>query len=331
MSHHFNDLFIIILLRRYLNQNVINFPIIFLTGDDKYLYGQQRLWGAIGWGLGAFIVGAIVSVIQDIESCADPKHIDYVLSFHVYAVAMGIAFIFALFFKFAPVSDTSYRESFWEAVKLFLDCQHLCFILTLLCAGASMGFTHTFLFWHLHDIGGNQLLFSVIAAVQCMSEVFMYFVSGYLILKIGCDSVLYIGLLANVLRLFTYPIITQPYFSIVLEVLQGISSASIWTAAVCYVGLNDGVQVTLQAMLHGIYWGLGHGGGGMLGGVVVSSLGSNASFIIFGICCIVNLAILLIMKYWQKLFELLSGYTSVETIPTGTYILVESQRSSIKN
>ena len=264
------------------------------------------------------------------EPCTDPKNIDYILSFYVYAVAMGLAFVCAIFFKFAPISDTSYRESFWEAIKLFVDCQHLCFILTLLCAGASMGFTHTFLFWHLHDIGGSQFLFSIVAAVQCISEVIMYFLSGYLILKIGCDSVLYVGLLANVMRLFTYSVITQPYFSVPLEILQGISSASIWTAAVCYVGLNDGVQVTLQAMLHGIYWGLGHGGGGILGGISVSSLGSNATFIIFGICCIINLAILLILKYWKKLFELLSGYISVETIPSGTYILVEN-RSAYKN
>ena len=272
-------------------------------------------------------MGAIVSVTQEINLCADPKHIDYVLSFYVYAVVMVLAFICAMFFRFDPVGDASYRESFWEAFTLFADCQHLCFILTLLCSGTAMGFTHTFLFWHLHDMGGSQFLFSIIAAVQCTSEVFMYFVSGYLILKIGCDSVLYIGILANVLRLFAYSVITQPFYSVPLEILQGISSASIWTAAVCYVGLNEGVQVTLQAILHGIYWGLGHGGGGMLGGVVVSSMGSNATFIIFGICCIVNLAMLLIMKYWKKLFEFLSGYTSVETIPSGTYILLESQRA----
>ena len=270
-------------------------------------------------------------MIQEIQPCADPKHIDYILSFYVYAGVMVLAFICAIFFKFEPISDISYKESFWEAVKLFVDCQHVCFIITLLCSGTAMGFTHTFLFWHLHDMGGSQFLFSIIAAVQCISEVFMYFVSGYLILKIGCDSVLYIGLLANVLRLFAYSVITQPFYSIPLEVLQGISSASIWTAAICYVGLNEGVQVTLQAMLHGIYWGLGHGGGGMLGGLVFGYLGSNATFIIFGICCIINLVVLLIMKYWKKLFEFVGGYTSVETIPTGTYILVERQMVANKH
>ncbi len=272
-------------------------------------------------------MGAVVSVMQEINQCADPKHIDYILSFYVYALIMGTAFVCALFFKFEKVSETAYKESFWEAVKMFTDCQHICFILTLLCSGTAMGFTHTFLFWHLHDMGGSQFLFSIIAAVQCISEVFMYLVSGYLILKIGCDSVLYIGLLANVIRLFAYSVITQPVFSVLLEVLQGVSSASIWTAAICYVGLNPGVQVTLQAILHGIYWGLGHGGGGMLGGLVVTYFGSNATFIIFGIICVINLLTLFVMKYWNKFLERLGMYTSVENIPAGTYILLENREA----
>ena len=306
-------------------RKVNNLFFLHSPGDDKYRYGQQRLWGSFGWGLGAFIVGAVVSVMQEINQCADPKHIDYILSFYVYALVMGLALICALFIRYEPVGQTIYTESFWEAIKMFADCQHVCFILTLLCSGTAIGFTHTFLFWHLHDMGGSQFLFSIIAAVQCVSEIFMYLISGYLILKIGCDNVLYIGLLANVLRLFAYSVITKPLYSVPLEVLQGVSSASIWTAAICYVGLSPGVQVTLQAMLHGIYWGLGHGGGGMLGGLIVSYIGSNATFIVFGIICVVNLVTLFLMNYWSKFLELLGSYTYAENIPAGTYILIENK------
>ena len=305
---------------------IILFPPF--IGEQKYRYGQQRLWGAFGWGLGAFVVGAAVSTIQEMQLCSDPKHVDYMLSFYVYAAMMALAFAFALFFHFEQRGEERpYTESFSDGITLFFDCQHACFILTLLCCGAAMGFIHTFLFWHLHDMGGTQFLFSIIAAIQCISEVIMYFLSGYLILKIGCDSVLYIGLLANVLRLFAYAIITQPMVSIPLEVLQGVSSASIWSAAVCYVGLIPGAQVTLQGLLHGIYWGLGHGGGGILGGVMVTYLGSSSAFIIYGIVCLVNLAILVTMKYWSKVMELIGNYTYVENIPAGTYILMNTQEN----
>ena len=235
---------------------------------------------------------------------------------------MVLAFLCAMFFEFEPVDyPESYTDSLWEAITLFSDCQHTCFVITLLCSGAAMGFIHTFLFWHLHDIGGSQFLFSVIAAVQCISEVCMYLISSYLILHLGCESVLYIGLLANVLRLFAYSVITQPIYSVPLEVLQGVSSASIWSAAICYIGLIPGTPVTLQALLHGMYWGLGHGGGGILGGVLVTYIGSNATFITYGIVCLVNLLILVTFKYWSKLMELLGNYTYVENIPAGTYIL----------
>ncbi|XP_065666567.1 major facilitator superfamily domain-containing protein 6 [Hydra vulgaris] len=290
-------------------------------GEETYLYGFQRLWGAFGWGLSAFVVGAVVSGVQNIF-CAQGRHVDYILSFYVYASMMGLAFITAFFFKFKLLEERApYTESLWEAIKLFSDVQHACFVITLLLSGAALGFIHTFLFWHLHDIGGTQLLFSVISAVQCTSEVLMYLVSGYIMLNIGCDNLFYIGIAANVIRLFAYSFTNQPLYSIPLEILQGVSSASIWTASVCYIGLIPGTPVTLQALLHGVYWGLGHGGGGILGGVLVSYIGSHSTFLVYGCICLSNLAILMLLKYWAKIINLLGSYTYVENIPSGTYIL----------
>lgn len=235
---------------------------------------------------------------------------------------MAMAFLCAVFFKFNPVENpAAYTDSLWEAVKMFSDCQHACFIITLLSAGAAMGFIHTFLFWHLHDLGGTQFLFSIVAAIQCVSEVVMYLVSSYLIMKIGCDKVLYIGLFSNVIRLFTYTLLKEPLYSIPLEILHGVSSATIWTAAICYIGLFPGTPVTLQAMLHGMYWGLGHGGGGILGGVLVTYIGSNGTFMVYGFICLLNFSTLLIMKYWGKIITLFGDYQFVENIPAGTYIL----------
>jgi len=266
-------------------------------------------------------VGAIVSGIQD-ANCTNGRHVDYILSFYVYAVMMGMAFLCASFFKFSPVENPSaYTESLWEAIKMFSDCQHACFVATLLCNGAAMGFIHTFLFWHLHDLGGTQFLFSVIAATQCASEVLMYLLASYLILHIGCDKVLYIGLLANLVRLTLYSIIRTPIYSIPLEFLHGVSSASIWTSSICYIGLIPGTPVTLQALLHGIYWGLGHGGGGIIGGVLVTYIGAHGTFTVYAVICGVNFLIVLLLKYWGKIITLLGNYQFVENIPAGTYIL----------
>lgn len=265
----------------------------------------------------------VVSYIQRID-CQRGNHVDYILSFYVYAIMMAFAFICAIFFVFKPIKNhTPYSQSLGEALKLFCDCQHISFVVTLLCSSASLGFIHTFLFWHLHDLGGTQTLFSVLTAVQCVSEVIMYFVSGYLLLKIGYDNVLYIGLASNVVRLFSYSIITGPFYSVPMEILQGVSSASIWTSAVCYIGLIPGAPVTLQALLHGVYWGLGHGGGGILGGVLVTYLGSTITFLVYGLLCFLNLLFLLLFKYRSKLTELLCNYTYVENIPAGTYILTQ--------
>ena len=306
----------------------MKFLFFFRLDDQTYNYGFQRVWGALGWGLGAFVVGLIVSYIQKID-CQKGNHVDYILSFYVYAAMMGLAFLCAIFFKFNTVKiDQPYTQSLGEAINTFWDCQHISFVVTLLCSGASLGFIHTFLFWHLHDLGATQTLFSVLTAVQCLSEVIMYFVSGYLLLKVGYDYVLHIGLLSNILRLIAYSCISNPLYALPIEILQGISSASIWTSAVCYIGLIPGAPVTLQALLHAVYWGLGHGGGGILGGIMVTYIGSTVTFIIYSVLCTVNLVYLLLLKYRSKIMELLCNYTYVENIPAGTYILTSmSQRA----
>lgn len=38
-----------------------------MLGDDSHLYGNQRLWGAVGWGTFSFLAGYLVDVYSDDE------------------------------------------------------------------------------------------------------------------------------------------------------------------------------------------------------------------------------------------------------------------------
>jgi len=33
---------------------------IFRLGENKYKYGEQRVWGAVGWGMISFVSGAVI-------------------------------------------------------------------------------------------------------------------------------------------------------------------------------------------------------------------------------------------------------------------------------
>jgi predicted MFS family arabinose efflux permease len=264
-------------------------------GDNKEDYGKQRLWGAFGWGLGAFVIGACISTIQELNNCNNPLNVDYMPCFYSFAVLMGIAILIGFLFEF---DDTKHEDqSFLKGLSsIACDCRYIYFILTMLFCGCATGIIQTFLFWHLQDIGGTQFLFSTIIALQCISGIFMYCLSGSMILCFGHHRVLYAGLVGYALRCFGYAFITNSWLVLPLELLHGLTNAAVWSAGVVYVGLIPGASVTMQGILGGVYFGLGCGGGAIVGGLIVSLVGCPYTFLILGIISILDLLLFVLVN-----------------------------------
>lgn len=55
----------------------------------------MRLWGFLGWGIGGFIVGVVVSINYCENYCGEVV-IDYGLCFYVYVVGMSVVFLFVI-------------------------------------------------------------------------------------------------------------------------------------------------------------------------------------------------------------------------------------------
>ena len=256
-------------------------------------YGKQRLWGPIGYGLGAFIVGSSLTTLDEFQHCNSPLHVDYVPCFYAFAVLMGVAVLMGIFFDFGETSTE--RGNVLEGLKVLCDCQHVYFILTLLYCGFALGITQTFLFWHLQDLGGTQFLFSCISAVQCASEVVMYLMSGSLITRFGYVKLLYAGLVCYIIRFWLYAFVTNSWLVLPFESLYGISTAGVWSAAVCYVGLIPGASSTVQGIIGGVHWGLGLGCGGVVGGFVVTYIGLKLTFVGLAFLSMVNLTLYILV------------------------------------
>lgn len=208
---------------------------------------------------------------------------------------MGIAILIGFLFEFDDAKHES--ESFLKGFSSILcDCTYIYFMLTMLFCGCATGIIQTFLLWHLQDIGGSQFLFSCIISLQCLSEVFMYFISGNMILFFGHHRVLYAGLICYAIRFFGYAFITNSWLVLPLELLHGLTSAAIWSAGVVFVGLIPGATTTMQGILGGVYFGLGNGGGGMVGGIIVSLIGCPYTFLLLGVISIVDLFLFVLVN-----------------------------------
>ena len=256
-------------------------------GDQKDSYGKQRLWGAIGWGISSFVVGSVITTVQENSRCNIPNHVNYQPCFYAFAVLMVFAFIPALFIRFEN-RNLPATENLTARLRTIINFDSIVFLLIIQQFGNSWGLVQTFLLWHLQDLGGTQFLFSIIAAVQCLSEVLSYQIAGYAITKFGYYRVLYLGLLFSSVRFIFYAIIKNPWLVVPMEMFHGVSTTLIWALAVSFIGLNTGVATTMQGILSGIHWGLGLGGGAIFGGVLVNAFGSKYAFLGYGIFSFLN-------------------------------------------
>ena len=274
-----------------------------LLGTETHKYGMQRLTGSVGWGVGAFVVGASLKTTHTCGKDKDYEIVDYIPCFYTFAALMSLGLITATRFTFREKTKSSHGGgSLRVGLRALKSTRYLMFLFTALYLGFQMAFIKTFLFWHLKDLGGSQLLFSIISAVNCFAEVSMYFLSAKLIKKIGHARVLYMGLVCYAVRLFYYSVIREPWLVLVVELLPGITTAAVWAACLSYVSINSGpgAATTMQCILHGVHWGLGYGAGEVIGGVMVHHYGAPTTFVIFGVLCLVILGMYILINYLCK-------------------------------
>ena len=272
---------------------------------ETHKYGRVRLWGSLGWGIGGFSVGAAVSTNYRTNHCGETV-IDYMPCFYVYAAAMSVAFVCATQFQFdlsfvkdnqeAPVADGSKTPNITEALKVFRNPQFCFVIFIAFFCGSATGFIETFLFWYLHELGGGQLLFSVINGLNCAAEVCVFFVTDKLLCFLGHINVIYVALFCYSARFLYFYFVKSPWFVLPAELLQGITTAAFWSSCVSYVGLHPGASNTVQGILNGVYMGLGFATGGFLGGFLVQFAGMKTLFLLYALATFCILIIFVVLN-----------------------------------
>lgn len=276
-------------------------------GSETHKYGGVRLWGSLGWGIGGFSVGAAVSTNYRKDHCGEDV-IDYGPCFYVYVAGMSAAFLFATQFQFDQTqstkdstTDNSKTENISEGLKVFRSPQFCFVIFIAFFCGSATGFIETFLFWYLHELGGGQLLFSVVNGLNCAAEVCVFFITDKLLCYLGHINVIYVTLFCYSVRFIYYYFVESPWVVLPAELLQGITTAAFWSSCVSYVGLHPGASNTVQGILNGVYMGLGFATGGFLGGSLVHVAGIKSSFLLYALasfCLLLTFAV--INKYIKK-------------------------------
>ncbi|GFU91815.1 major facilitator superfamily domain-containing protein 6-B [Trichonephila clavipes] len=256
------------------------------------LYGRQRMYGTIGWGMFALLAGYLNHVVT-----GSSLLVSYWPGFYM-AIIFYIFDIGAIC-KLQIKHIRKAKNVFKDVGRLFLQPKILLFLLQIICSGMLRGIFSTYQLWYLESLGASQLLLGSVTSTQCfLGEVIFFFISGWIIQKIGHLNVFLLSFVTNGLRFLLYSFLENPWWAMLIELLQGPAYGSFFAAVTAYVRViaPKGAEATMQGVTLAALEGIGMSVGNLLGGSWVHNLGARTTFywagimsLIFGmVSCVLN-------------------------------------------
>ncbi|GBM95738.1 hypothetical protein AVEN_202064-1 [Araneus ventricosus] len=250
-----------------------------MLGDRKEDYGLQRLWGTIGWGLGALVGGYLNQLISP-----DPTNIDYSLSFYLLGVLIIIDLI--PIYKL-QIGDVKYSSNICKDVcSLFSKTDIVINIIMVYTIGVLSGLLWNYQFWFMEEIGASQVLLGLSQTVECLvAEVPCFLISGWVVRKIGYVNCNSLTLFCFGLRYLCFFFMWDPWMTLPVGLLNG-PTFGIFFASMTMYGKTEappGTEATVQSLLAMSFEGVGAGTGSILGGIGIDKFGSRNTFLISSI------------------------------------------------
>ncbi|XP_074649781.1 major facilitator superfamily domain-containing protein 6-A-like isoform X2 [Tubulanus polymorphus] len=156
-----------------------------LDEERRHLWGNQRLWGTIGFGGISAVIGFVIAAYQAGRGTTN----DFSLNIYLYASIM-VGAMFAS--SRLRVPKNFHCSKILTNVSRLLKRLH---IVCFLCCVFMFGFLYAsvifYMFWHLEDLHAKPLVLSLSIMMTCIGEVPVLFVAGRIIQKLGEIACLY--------------------------------------------------------------------------------------------------------------------------------------------
>lgn len=251
-------------------------------------YGRQRLWGTIGWGIVAPLVGEAGDRLG--------------FSWLFYA-CLGLLFVTLLVARTMPVTHAGLKEPFWRSLRQLLANRQLVLLLgTVLMGGMGLSLINNFLFLYMQGLGADKSLMGIALTVGTASELPVMFYSGQLLQRWGSSRLLALGLAAYVLRALALSWIQLPSLVLLTQLLHGPVFGLLWVAGVSYASeiAPSGMGATAQGLFGSVMFGLGGAGGGFFGGFLYDAVGPAMMFRLAGVVVLFAWVLLFLAKQLEE-------------------------------
>jgi PPP family 3-phenylpropionic acid transporter len=245
---------------------LVDNSVMEMLGERRALYGRQRVWGAIGWGVSAAVAGILVD--------------RFGLGISFYAYLLFFALLLFVSTRL-PISGGQIGQPFWQGMRTLAGNRRLViFLITVLFASMGSGILNNYLFLFLSDLGASETLMGISLTVATLSEIPVFFFSAPLLRKFGARGLLLFSLIAYIVRMFAYTLMPPVWLVLPINLLHGLTFSALWVAGVSYANevAPKGMGATAQGLFTGMSMGLGAAAGAILGGTLYDNFGPNVMF-----------------------------------------------------
>uniref|UniRef100_A0A182N1Q3 Major facilitator superfamily associated domain-containing protein n=1 Tax=Anopheles dirus TaxID=7168 RepID=A0A182N1Q3_9DIPT len=267
-----------------------------MLGDKPHLYGNQRLWGSIGWGTVSLFAGFLVDTLSEGKLTKD----------------------YTIVFYMTVHTQTRLSTNILKDVgKIFVNFRIVVFFCWCVLIGFGTALIWNFLFWHLEDLASAQegcghstwikTLEGIIMSIQTFGgELPFFFLSGWILKKIGHIHAMSLVLLGFGVRFLLYSLLTDPWWVIPIEFMNGITFGLFYATMASYASIvaPPGTEATMQGLVGAVFEGVGVSLGSLLAGNLFHRIGGSSTFRAFGIAALVLFVLHVVV---QKLTDRFGG------------------------
>ncbi|KAJ0397971.1 hypothetical protein P43SY_003879 [Pythium insidiosum] len=256
-------------------------------------YGKQRLYGAVGYGIGGYMAGVIAAAVG-IAWCFNM------------VVALSVFSLFILMYHIPSYQRAAQTNvDFWQSMRYILTQRDVLMLFVLvLVIGIMAQMIDSFLFLYLFNLAGNNSnLVGIVIAVETTSELPLFFHANKIIDRLGTPKCIFLGIAAYGIRLLFYTFISNPWTVLPIEALHGVTFGLVWAAFTNYVyhSAPEGTEGTMIGLLAAVQKGVGGGIGTLVGGWIYQEHGGRVMWAVAVFCVLpLSLVVAFAFSYLAK-------------------------------
>ncbi|KAL5233970.1 hypothetical protein ACI65C_001380 [Semiaphis heraclei] len=304
-------------------------------GNKPNLYGKQRCWGAIGWGIFSIFAGWLLDLFSSSEVNKNYLPIYYLCLL----VLLGNFFVASKL----EVTETKISTNiFKDFGKLLVEIKVLGFLTWAIVVGICTGMIWQYLFWYIEDVASMnecntqrwiKTLQGLISGVQCFGgEVPFFFWSGWIIKRLGHLNCMSLVLGVFAFRFFAYSVLTNPIWVLVIELTNGITFGLAYAVLMSYASILalPGSESTMIGLVGGVFEGIGVSLGSLIGGCLYDKYGGAETFRLFAygsaLLCAIHLLCQKVLKANRKLSlpSFIGGSTEYASPNEAIHMLIDN-------